>query len=115
VSPATIDTPAARARSVRLALARRGRVDLEQRFLDAAGVEHQIRSAPVPGGRYLYDASQSWGLRALGFCPEGCPEDLIALSEDYARCAARRSTPLSRELRLSDLLRRAGAETPVGK
>jgi hypothetical protein len=110
-----LDTAQERARSVRRALEKRRGVHVEQRFLDGARIEHEIRSCPVPGGRYLYDASETWGLRALGFCRDELAEHLVALSNDYAERCAEEVKPLCRALCLSDVVRRHGTETEDGE
>ncbi|HEY5052530.1 MAG TPA: hypothetical protein VII45_03890 [Solirubrobacterales bacterium] len=109
MSAATLDTTEARARSAKRFLATRKGVHTEQRFLDAEGLLHEIRSCPVPGGRYLYDASEAWGLRALGNCRDDLPAHLEALSNDYAERCAEEAAPVCRALRLSDVKRRRGS------
>lgn len=110
MTSARLDTPEARARSIRRVLEGRRGIHLEQRFCDRSGAEHEIRSCPVPGGRYLYDDSGTWGLRALGFCRDDMPEQLAALADDYAERCGEEVEPLWRSLRVSDILRRNAAE-----
>jgi hypothetical protein len=114
VSPASLDTLEARARSVGRALQARRGIKLEQRFRDATGVEHELRSCPVRGGRYLYDASEAWGLRALGLCGSEESRHLEALCDDYARRCSGEQAPLCRPLALSDVVRRSGAADRKG-
>jgi hypothetical protein len=67
-------------------------VRVERQFIDAAGGKHDVRSVPVRGGRYLYDSSRRWGLRALGFCDQGDGVNhLEAIADDYVeRCSVER-------------------------
>lgn len=109
-APAPLDTPEARERSVRRALEDRSELRVEARFDDAAGRSHEIASCPVAGGRYLYDSSEAWGLRALGFCRVDDSKHMKALVGDYAARCSEEVAPLCRSLWLSDVLRRRGAD-----
>lgn len=93
-------------RSLRLLLNSRKGVRLERQFIDAAGGKHQVRSAPVRGGRYLYDSSRKWGLRALGFCDQkDGGRNLEALADDYVeRCGEERRW-VCRRLERADIVR----------
>jgi len=104
----TVDTPAARARSAARLLNGRKGIHVEKRFRDAHGAEHEIRSCPVPGGRYLYDSSSPWGLRALGFCRGDESEHMAALGDDYAGMCEAQQEPVCRPLLVSDLRRPSG-------
>jgi len=96
-------------RSVRRLLNSRKGVRVERQFIDAAGGKHQVRSAPARGGRYLYDSSRRWGLRALGFCDQGDGQThLEALADDYVeRCSGERRY-VCRRLERIDITRSAG-------
>lgn len=107
--PAPLDTPEARARSVRRFLETRKGIRVQARFRDGAGDEHEIRSVPVPGGCCLFDASVSWGLRLIDVCRG--EDDLALLIRDYASHCAEQVDPQGRLLRLSDLRRTSSTET----
>lgn len=109
-TPASLDTPEARERSVSRVLEGRSGLRVEARFDDGVGAGHEIASCPVAGGRYLYDSSESWGLRALGFCRVDDIKHMKALVGDYAARCSEEVAPLCRPLWLSDVLRRRGAD-----
>lgn len=108
-----VDTANARARSAARLLSRRKGLHVEKRFRDAGGADHEIRSCPAPGGRYLYDSSSPWGLRALGFCRGEESEHMAALSDDYAAMCEAQREPVCRLLVVSDL-RRPSREVASG-
>jgi hypothetical protein len=93
--------------------ARKG-IQVEQEFIDGAGEKHQIKSVPVAGGRFLYDDSRRWGLRALGFCSGGArgdgPWHREALARDYAERCSEERRPLCRRLEADDVKRRSPAK-----
>lgn len=89
-------------------------VQVEREFVDAAGVQHQVASVGVVGGRYLYDDSRTWGLRALGLCVgdgDG-PAHLEALADDYVRRCSDEERPLCRRLDRDDVKRPSKKATP---
>jgi hypothetical protein len=99
---------------VRRLLNSRKDVQVERQFADAAGVKHQVKSIPVVGGRYLYDDSRSWGLRALGLCVgdgDG-PAHIEALADDYVKRCSEEKRPLCRRLERDDIKRSSRKETP---
>jgi hypothetical protein len=103
-SRAPLDTPEARERSVRRFLEERDDIKVESHFVDAAGDRHEIRTCPLPGGCFLFDASPEWGLRALGRCGAGEAKHRKYLSADYAARCAEKTEPVCRPLQLSDLM-----------
>jgi hypothetical protein len=93
-------------RGVRRLLNARKGVRVERQFIDEAGGKHQVRSAPVRGGRYLYDSSRSWGLRALGFCEQiDGQRQVDALADDYVERCSRERRAVSRRLERIDIMR----------
>jgi hypothetical protein len=98
-----LDTPEARARSVRRFLESRRGIRVEARFNDGAGEEHEVCSVPVPGGCCIFDRSANWGLRLIDVCRG--EDDLGLLVSDYAAHCADQVDPQCRLLRLSDLRR----------
>lgn len=99
---------------VRKLLRSRKDVQVERQFVDGAGVQHQVASTGVVGGRYLYDDSKTWGLRALGLCVgEGDgPAHLEALADDYVKRCSEEERPLCRRLERDDIKRASRKETP---
>jgi hypothetical protein len=93
-------------RGVRRLLNTRKGVRVERQFIDGAGGKHQVRSAPVRGGRYLYDSSRRWGLRALGFCGQiDGQRQVDALADDYVERCSREKRCVCRRLERIDITR----------
>lgn len=93
--------------------ARKG-IQVEREFVDGAGEKHQIKSVPAAGGRFLYDDSRCWGLRALGLCSGGArgdgPWHCEALARDYAERGSKERRPLCRLLEVDDVKRKSSAK-----
>lgn len=105
----------ARDRKLRQILGPRKGVQVERAFVDGAGGKHEVKSVPVPGGKFLYDDSRRWGLRALGLCAGGDgPRHLEALARDYAERCSEEKRPLCRRLEADDIRKRKSSAKAEG-
>lgn len=82
----------------------------EETFFDGEAHPHAIVSVPVAGGRYVFDVSEPWGPRALGFCRGKESKHLKALCQEYAELCGGETAPICRPLRLGDVRRRFEAD-----